>query len=235
VSIADFCTGIYTALAITAAIHHRKNTGEGQWIDMSLQDCVWLLSAVEYSPSYFLNGKILPKLGNGHPSMAPGNLYMAKDGAVIIATGVLPQVLRLYKAMGREDLYDTPLASNYERYKYKDQIDEAVGNWIKTKTVDEILEILRKEDVPCGPVPSFDKVCEDPQLKSREMIIEVEQKVSGPVKVPGSPFKMTRTPGNIKYPAPILGEHNSDVLSGMLGYTEAELKQFSDEGVIQSI
>ncbi len=233
VSIADFSTGIYTALAITAALHHRQNTGEGQWIDMSLQDCVWLLSAIEFSPPYFLNGKILPKLGNGHPSMAPGNLYMAKDGPVIISTGVLHQVLRLYKIMGREDLCDTPLASNQsERYKYKDQIDEAVGEWTKTKTVDEILKILRKEEIPCGPVPSFDKVCQDPHLKSREMIIEVEQEVSGPVTVPGSPFKMSKTPGNIKYPAPILGEHNSDVLSGILGYTEEELNQFSNDGVI---
>jgi len=233
VSIADFSTGLYTALAITAALNHRNNTGEGQWIDMSLQDCVWQFSSIEFSPPYFLNGKILPRLGNGHPSMAPGNLYVAKDGPVLISTGVLNQVLRLYKVMGREDLCNTPLAANQsERYQYKPQIDQAVGEWTKTKTVEEVLAILRKEEIPCSPVPSFDKVCEDPQLKSREMVIEVEQEMSGSVKVPGSLFKMSKTPGYIKYPAPILGENNQEILSGMLGFSEDEIAQFSSDGVI---
>jgi len=233
VSIADFSTGIYTALAITAALHHRQNTGEGQWIDMSLQDCVWLLSSIEFSPSYFLTGKILPRLGNSHPSMAPGNLYMAKDGPVLISTGVHSQVLRFYQAIGREDLCRTPFASDQsERYKYKPQIDAVVNEWTGSRTVAEIIKILREADIPCAPVPSFDQICTDPQLISRDMIVEVEQGVSGPVKVPGSPFKMSRTPGNIKFPAPILGGSNSEILTGMLGLTEEEVEQLSGEGII---
>ena len=233
VSMGDFGTGLFMALAITAALNHRHNTGEGQRIDISLQDCVWQFSSIEYAPPYFLTGKPLPRLGNSHPAMTPGNLYLAKDGPVLISTGVLNQVLRLYKLMGREDLYDTPLAANHnERYKFKPQIDQAVGEWTKTKTVEELLALLRKEEIPCSPVPSFDKVCEDPQLKSREMIIEVEQEMSGPVKVPGSLFKMSKTPGNIKYPAPILGENNQEILADLLGYSEEEIARFSSDGVI---
>jgi CoA:oxalate CoA-transferase len=75
-------------------------------------------------------------------------------------------------------------------------------------------------------------VCNDPQLISREMIIDVEQTISGKVKVPGSLFKMSKTPGNIKYPAPFLGEHNDEVYSGMLGYSEEKINKLSDDGII---
>ena len=233
VSIADFSTGLYTTIAILAALHHRQKTGQGQYIDMSIQDCVWLLTAIEYSPPYFLTGKALPRLGNSHPAMAPGNLYMAKDGPVLISTSGHSQVLAFYKAIGREDLWNTPFTSDQsERYKYKPQIDALVGEWASSRTVAEVLKILREADIPCAPVPSFDQVCNDPQLISRDMIIEVEQPKSGPVKVPGSLFKMSRTPGNVKYPAPALGEHNREILAEALGYTEEEIEKLSGEGVI---
>jgi CoA:oxalate CoA-transferase len=107
-----------------------------------------------------------------------------------------------------------------------------VGEWTITKTVDEIVKQLQEGVIVCSPVPSFDQVCNDPHLLSREMIIEVEQPISGKVKTPGSLLKLSKTPGNVKFPAPMLGEHNSDVLSGMPGYTEEELDQFSSDGVI---
>src|SRR4030042_369830 len=102
---------------------------------------------------------------------------MAKDGPVLISTGVHSQVLGFYKAIGREDLCRTPFASDQsERYKYKPQIDAVVNEWTGSRTVAEILKILRAADIPCAPVPSFDQVCNDPQLISRDMIVEVEQK-----------------------------------------------------------
>ncbi|MGD9118079.1 MAG: CoA transferase [Dehalococcoidia bacterium] len=233
VAIADFSAGLYTALAITAAIHQRGKTGEGQTIEISLQDCIWLFTSIEFSPPYFINGKALPRLGSGHPAMAPGNQYMAKDGPVFICTGVLEQVHKLYRLMGRADLVDSPLGANQsERYKYKKQIDAAVEEWTSTKTMDEIIKILHDAEIPASPVPSLEQVCNDPHLYEREMIIEVEQELSGTIKTPGSLFKMSKTPGNIRYPSPILGEHNLEVYSEMLGYTEEELTQFSAEGVI---
>jgi CoA:oxalate CoA-transferase len=233
VSVADFSGGLYTTIAILGALHHRQNTGEGQTIDISLQDCVWLLTSIEYAPPYFLNGRILPKLGNSHPAMTPGNLYMAKDGPVLISTGEVAQVHRLYKIMGREDLVNTPLGADHEeRIKYKEQIDTIVGEWTKTRTVNEIVNQLQAIEIVCSPVPSFDQVCNDPHLISREMIIEVEQPVSGKVKTPGSLFKLSKTPGNINFPAPTLGEHNLEIYSTLLGHTEEEIGQLSKEGVI---
>jgi CoA:oxalate CoA-transferase len=233
VSIADFGSGLFTAYAIVSALHHRDKTGEGQTIDMSLQDSVWQLTSLEFSPFYFLTGKVLPRLGNGHQAMAPGNLYMAKDGPVLISTGVMEQVKTMYKVMGREDLINSPLCSNQsERYKYKTQIDAIVGDWTKTKTVAEIVKLLSDHEIPCSPVPSLDQVANDPQLIERDMIIEVEQELSGKVKVPGSIFKMSKTPGNVKLRSPILGEHNHEIYSGLLGYSEEKLAQLSEEDII---
>jgi CoA:oxalate CoA-transferase len=234
VSIADFSSGLFTAFAIVAALFHRQRTGEGQTIDISMQDCIWQLTSIEFSPYYFIANQIPPRLGNGHSAMIPCNLYPTKDGGrVFISAGVLSQVHRLYIAMGREDMINTPMGANQnERVKYRAEIDEAITAWTKTKTTDEISDILKKSDVPCTRLPTFDEVCNDPQLLSRDMIIEVEQPISGKVKTPGSLFKLSKTPGKIDYHAPFLGENNQEVLEKILGYSAEEISRLSSEGII---
>jgi CoA:oxalate CoA-transferase len=233
VSIADFSSGFFATLSIVSALYHRLKTGEGQTIDISMQDCIWQLTSIEFSPYYFLNQQIPPRLGNGHSAMIPCNLYPSKDGKVFINAGVLAQVHRLYTTMGRQDLINTPLGANQnERYKHRGEIDEVITAWTKTKSTREITDLLNKADVPCSKLPSFDEVCNDPQLLSRNMIIEVEQVISGKVKTPGSLFKLSKTPGKIDFPAPFLGENNQEVLSDMLGYTEQEISRLSEEGII---
>jgi crotonobetainyl-CoA:carnitine CoA-transferase CaiB-like acyl-CoA transferase len=119
-----------------------------------------------------------------------------------------------------------------ERIKYKKEIDALIGEWTKSETVADITEKLKKADVPCSAVPDFGQVCDDPQIKNRKMIIEVNQRLSGKVKVPGSVFKFSRTPGDINLPASELGEHNPDVYSEMLNITKKELEELANEGVI---
>ena len=234
VSIADFSSGFFAAMSIIGALYHRLQTGEGQTIDISMQDCIWQLTSIEFAPYFFLNHVLPPRLGNGHAAMIPCNLYPTKDNSrVYINAGVLAQVHRLYTAMGRQDLIDSPLGANQNtRFQHRKEIDDVITAWTKTKTTQEIQDILKNADVPCTRLPSFDEVCSDPQLLSRNMIIEVDQLLSGKVKVPGSLFKMSRTPGKIDYPAPFLGENNQEILAGMLGYTEDEIAKLADEHVI---
>jgi CoA:oxalate CoA-transferase len=233
VSIGDFSSGFFTAFAIVSALFHRQRTGEGQTVDISMQDCIWQLTSIEYSPYYFLQGQLPPRVGNGHSGMIPGNLYATQDGYVIICAGVLAQIQRLYKAMGREDLLDTPLCANQsERFVHRDEIDAAIGAWTKNRKTEEIVRLLKSVDVPCSPLPTFAEVCNDPQLLSRDMIIEVDQAISGKVKTPGSLFKFSKTPGNLNFPAPLLGENNHEILSNMLGYTEEQITELSNEGVL---
>jgi crotonobetainyl-CoA:carnitine CoA-transferase CaiB-like acyl-CoA transferase len=199
-----------------------------------MQDCIWALTSIEFAPYYFFNHVIPPRLGNGHSGMIPCNLYPTKDGGrVYINAGVLAQVHRLYTAIGRKDLINTPLGANQnERYSHRAEIDEIITAWTKTKTTQQIQDTLKTADVPCTRLPGFDEVCVDPQLLSRNMIIEVDQPISGKVKTPGSPFKLSKTPGKIDYHAPFLGEHNQDVYSSLLGYSEEEINQLDNEGII---
>lgn len=234
VSMGDFSSGMFATMAILGALLHRQKTGEGQVIDISMQDSIWQLSSIEFAPYYWLNKVIPPRLGNGHAAMIPCNLYPTKDNSrVYINAGVLAQVHRLYAAMGRPELINSPLGENQTvRFQHRQEIDDIITAWTKTKTAQDIQDILKKADVPCTRLPSFDEVCNDPQLISRNMIIEVDQPISGKVKVPGSLFKLTKTPGKIDEHAPFLGEHNIDIFSGMLGYSEKEINQLDDEDVI---
>ncbi|MGD0794321.1 MAG: CoA transferase [Dehalococcoidales bacterium] len=233
VPMGDLVTGIFTAVAILAALQYRNRTGQGQAIDMSLQDCVFLPTSMWCGPTYFLDGKVPQRYGNGDEWLTPANLYPAKDGYVYIAAPLLGQTQSVFKTIGRADLLSSPLcAEGNVRIKYKKEIDDVIGQWTKTKNVAEILEALKKADVPCSAVPDFAQVCNDPQIKNREMVIEVEQLLSGKVKTAGSIFKFSKTPGNIKFPAPFLGEHNLEVYGNMLGFSEAELAQMANDGVI---
>ena len=233
VPLADLMAGIFAALSIVAALQYRSRTGQGQAIDLSLQDCVFLPTAIWCGPTYFIGGKVPQRYGNGDEFLTPSNCYPTKDGYVYIAAAMLGQTQALFKTMGRADLLDSKLCSQgNERLKYRAEIEELVTAWTKSKTVAEILDLLKKADVPCSNVPDFTQVCQDPQIADRKMIIEVEQLLSGKVKAAGSIFKFSRTPGNIAYPAPFLGEHNLDVYGGMLGYTEQEIAEMARNGVI---
>ena len=233
VPLADLMSGVFTALSIVAALQHRTKTGEGQSIDMSLQDCVFLPTAIWCGPTYFLDGRIPQRYGNGDEWTTTSGCYPAKDGYVYIAALMLGQTQRVFETIGREDLLDSPLCTEVnERIKYRQEIDTLVEAWTKTKTVAEILSELKKADVPCSAVPDFGQVCQDPQILNRNMIIEVEQLLSGKVKAPGSVFKLSKTPGNIRFPASFLGEHNLEVYGDMLGYSKQELQQLADEGII---
>jgi len=231
-SIGDFMGGLFAMNSILTALHYKSKTGEGQWIDLSLQDGMWLLTAMEYASTYWVEDKIPQRLGSGAILVTPFNVYQAKDGYVTIATANNQQWERLVGVMGREDLMGERYAQMGSRVKDRDKIDAMVGEWVATKNVTEALKELKDARIPCSPVPSFDQVANDPQLLFREMITEVEQPLSGKVKVPGSVFKLSKTPGDPRLPASPLGEHNYEILCGMLGYNEQAVKKFSEEGII---
>jgi CoA:oxalate CoA-transferase len=231
--IADLGTGVFVALAIVSALRHKSLTGEGQVIDISMQDSIWLLTAIEFASNYFIEGIVPQRYGNAVPHTTPSNLYTTKDGYVIIATLEVSQVKSLFHAIDRDDLIDSPLCSEQkERLKYRDQLDPLIENWTRTKTMQEVIDSLKPLNVPCTIVPTYDMVCNDPQLLSREMIIDVEQPLSGKFRTPGSLFKLSKTPGNVNFAAPGLGENNLEVFSGMLRYSEQEVSQLKLEGII---
>jgi crotonobetainyl-CoA:carnitine CoA-transferase CaiB-like acyl-CoA transferase len=233
VSIADFSGGLFPAIAILAALQHRSNTGRGQFVDMSMQDCIWAITAIQFLGHYVTTGQEPPKLGNSQIEVTPFSIYPAKDGYIVIAIVTVGQWERLLRIMGREDLKSVPeYGTQLTRIKHAEIIDSIVAEWTRDRTVDVIIDQLRAEDLPCAPIPTFSQVANDPQLASRNMVVDVEQLISGKVKVPGSVFKMSETPGDPTQPSPFLGQHNTEVYSELLGYDQEKIGRLQREGVI---
>jgi crotonobetainyl-CoA:carnitine CoA-transferase CaiB-like acyl-CoA transferase len=232
ISIGDYLGGFNGAIAILAALHYRSISGEGQAIDISMQDAVWSLVFPDRA-DYFTTGKIPQKFGNQFASSVPFGSYNAKDGAVVICTITDPQWQKVLQAIGREDLSgDERFTTRDNRVKNREAVNAVVDGFCRERTVEEILTALKKNQVACSPLPSFDQVAHDPHLASREMFVEVEQPVSGRLKLLGSVFKMSKTPGDRKMSAPAVGEHNGEVYAQILGISPQEIQKLEEEGVI---
>ena len=232
ISLGDYMGGYNGAIAILAALYYRTVTGEGQAIDISMQDGIWAMVFPDRA-DYF-DTRIVPKrIGNRLSSSAPFGAYNARDGYVVICTITDPQWQKVLQAMGREDLSGEPrYATRENRTKNMTEVDGLVQAWCKERTVEEVLAILKKSGVPCSPLPTFDQVAADPQLLSREMIVEVEQPVSGKVKLSGSVYKMSKTPGDRRKRIPAVGEHNEEIYGGLLGIDAQEIQKLRQEGII---
>ncbi|MCL2669914.1 MAG: CoA transferase, partial [Syntrophaceae bacterium] len=232
ISIGDYLSGFNCTIAILAALHYQKVTGEGQAIDISMQDAVWGLVLPDRA-DYFVTGKIPGRFGNQFASSVPFGSYSGKDGDVIICTIADAQWQKVLQAIDREDLAnDERFASRDSRVKHREAVNAIVDGFCKEHTVEEIVAALKKTGVACSPLPTFDQVANDPHLAAREMFVEVEQPVSGKVKLLGSTFKMTKTPGERKMPAPAVGEHNQEIYSGFLGISAQELEALRTEGAV---
>jgi crotonobetainyl-CoA:carnitine CoA-transferase CaiB-like acyl-CoA transferase len=232
-AIADFLGGIFSIIAILAALQYRSRTKQGQFVDISMQDCIWYITAIQFLPLYILTGKEPPRLGNRQIEVTPFNIYRAKDGYIVIGVVTVAQWHRLLEVIGREDLNDVPeYASQATRIEHAEQIEAIVETWTKERTVGEMLSVLEAADLACSPVPTFGQVANDPQLASRNMVVDVEQIISGKLRVPGSVFKMAKTPGDATQPAPFLGQHNAEVYSQLLGYDQKTIARLQREGII---
>ncbi len=232
ISLGDYMGGYNGVIAILAALYYRMVTGKGQSIDISMQDGIWAMVFPDRA-DYF-DTRIVPRrIGNKLSSSAPFGAYNARDGHVVICTITDPQWQKVLQAMGREDLSGEPrYATREKRTQNMEEVDGLVQAWCREKTVEEVLAILKKYGVPCSPLPAFDQVAGDPQLLSREMIVEVEQPVSGKVKLSGSVYRMSKTPGDRRKRVPAVGEHNEEIYGGLLGIDAQGMQELRQEGII---
>jgi crotonobetainyl-CoA:carnitine CoA-transferase CaiB-like acyl-CoA transferase len=232
ISLGDYMGGYNGVIGILAALYYRTVTGEGQSIDISMQDGIWAMVFPDRA-NYFDTGTVPGRIGNKLSSSAPFGAYNARDGHVVICTITDPQWQKVLQAMGREDLSGEPrYATRESRTQNMEEVDGLVQAWCRERTVEEVLAILKKYGVPCSPLPTFDQVAGDPQLLSREMIVEVEQPVSGKVKLSGSVYKMSKTPGDRRKRIPTVGEHNEEIYGGLLGIDAQEMQKLKEEGII---
>lgn len=232
VSIADITSGMYAVQGILAALYHREKTGQGQRIDISLLDS--MVSTLTYqSGIYFATGKSPKRMGNRHPSIVPYETFAARDGYFNLGVANENQWLLLCEVLGLAELKSDPRFSSMElRVQNYEALRSILAPILECNTVAHWLDLLRKAGIPCGEVRSVSKALEDPQLRAREMILELHHSKAGPIRVTGSPIKMSAANSLNPSPPPMRGEHNREVFCGLLGLSESELEDLKRDQVI---
>jgi len=232
VYIADYFSGLYLALGILLAIRTRDRTGRGQKVDVALFNSVFSIihSAL---PEYHLLNRVMSRNGNQNRGTAPGNAYKAKDGYIVIEALTQGMWENLARIMGRADLLDDPrFKTPSERLQHANILDPIVGNWVGERSVQEVFEILKEAGVACGPVQDISQLVRDPQIQANKQIAMVHHPALGDLPLPEIAVKLWETPGSIKVPAPMLGQHNEEIYGGLLGYPTKEIEAFRKTGVI---
>jgi formyl-CoA transferase len=226
-SIGDTIASLHGVIGALMALH----SGKGQVVDVALYEamfnCMESLIA-----DYDGDGYVRERTGSTLPGIAPSNLYPCKDGYVLIAGNADSLYYRLMMAIGRADLRDDPaLARNDGRAAQMERIDEAISAWTRTKSLDEVLNIMEKAEVPAGRIYSAADIAADPHFAARGMIEQVIAGDGEPLRVPGIVPKLSATPGAIRSAAPRLGEHTEEVLKS-IGYSPAEIGELMKNKII---
>ncbi|HYE51805.1 MAG TPA: CaiB/BaiF CoA-transferase family protein [Azospirillaceae bacterium] len=233
VAIADLMAGMYSAVAILAALRHRDVSGRGQHIDMALLDTqvAWLSNAGQY---FLTSGKAPKRFGNGHPTIVPYQTFQAADGWIVLAVGNDEQFRKFCAFAGRPDLAADPrFAANRARVANRDAVVAEVAALVRQKPAAHWLEGLEGLGVPCGPINDLEAVFADPQVQARGLRVPVHHPArGGPVDLIASPIRLSDTPVNYRYAPPTLGEHTDEVLADWLKLDEAEIARLRAAGVV---
>jgi formyl-CoA transferase len=230
-SIGDSGTGMHCVIGILAALLQRQMTGEGQQVEVSMQDAVVNLLRVSLRDHQRL-GRPMERTGNQLGSGVPGTTYRCHPGGPndYVFVFVQQQMWHpLLRAIGREELigdprYETPAA----RWDRREEVDALLAAWTSTRSKHEVMAGLAKAGVPCGACLDTGEVLVDPHLRARDMIVEVEHPGRGRYITVGNPIKLSASPTAIG-PAPLLGQHRDQILRE-LGYTEADIQELRDTG-----
>ena len=232
IAITDVLTGMYAALAVTAAIAHRERTGEGQYIDLALLDTIVAFGANQIF-NYFVSGKVPPRYGNAHANLAPYEVFSAADGHIILAAGNDTQWQSFCRAAGRSELGADPrFRTNPDRIRNRKELIPLVRDIMKERTRKDWIERLDAAGVPCGPINNYEEVFDDPQVRHRGLKIETPHPLSRSLPGIASPMRFSKTPVEYDLPPPLLGQHTREVLSGLLALTEPDIDRLRAEGVI---
>ncbi len=214
VSIGDTLAALHGVIGVLMALRHREvNGGEGQFIDVALYESVF--NCMEsLLPEYDAFGTVRERAGSALPGIAPSNAYPCADGHYVLIGGNADSIFRrLMGAIGRQDLADDPdLAHNDGRAARADELDAVIGEWTGARDREAVIRVLGKADVPVGKIYSVADIAADPQYRSRDMILDIEDRDGNALKVPGIVPKLSATPGGIRRRAPALGEHNTEIL-----------------------
>jgi len=183
---------------------------------------------------YTVGGELLTRAGNVSFGGSSSGVYPTTDGHVAIAAGASDAVWRRFcEIIGRGDLIRDPrFAAAAARRDRRDEIAAIIQGWTSQRPKAEVVQILSAGGVPAAPVNTVAEMVADPQVQAREMFVELDHPIYGPVKTTGTPLKLSETPGQVRWLAPLPGEHNEEVFVGLLGHSRDDLARWEAEGVI---
>ena len=232
IPIADEAGGLFAVIGVLAALSERQRTGKGKKIDVSLMDaCMSLLS---YPLSYYFSTGVVPKpLGNsGHLILVPYGIYKTKKG--YIALGVCwPRIAR---AIGADWLaYDPRFKSLQVRQEHRDELNAIIEECLAKAEAVDWMEIFKIEDIAAAKVATLDEVTVDPQVLHQKMILTMEHSLGGKIRLAGNPIKMKGVSEDEFTPPPTLNQHQHEVLSGLLGYSDEKIRKLREEEVENTV
>lgn len=231
-SIGDLGAAVFAATGILAALFERERSGVGQRLDLSMLDAqvAFCENAIT---RYFATGETPRPIGSRHPLSAPFQAFPSRDGHVVLAIVQNEEWERFCRELSLEDLArDERFQTREGRYKNQAALEPPLMELFLTRTTAEWLDFLTGIGIPCAPVHTIDQVVSDPQVRHREMIVELPQEGIGPHPFVNSPIRLDRTPAQVERGAPALGEHTDAVLRDLLGMKEEDVRGLRERGVV---
>jgi formyl-CoA transferase len=232
VPVVDIMTGMYSTIAVCAAIANRERTGKGQHIDMALLDTqVGFLA--NQGANYLVTGEPPVRLGNTHPNIVPYQSVPTKDGAIILACGNDNLFKKLCDLLGQPALKTDPrFATNAARVTNRDTLDPILDELMRQRTTAEWVPALEAAGVPCGPINTLKEVFDDPHVQARGLRVEIPHPTAGKVPLVRSPMRFSETPVEYETPPPLLGQHTDEVLGSVLGKSPTEIAELKRAGTV---
>lgn len=230
-SIADAISGVHMAYALMAALYYREKTGVGQFVDVAMMDTVFA-TLENFVVTKTLTGKAPSRNGNANLGSAPFNLFNTKDGYVTIAVANNNLFDKLTRVMEKRDLSEDPrYKENSLRKKNEVELNKSIDEWTSQYTTQEVCRMLDAASIPVGPILTIDELIEDPHLNARNMLVEIPHPKLGTIKYPGNPIKFSETSDPRFEKAPLLGEHNEEILKEILSKSDLDFKQLKDKDI----
>jgi len=228
----DLGTGSFALSGILAALLARSQTGQGQYLDVSLLDTS--LGLMSYmAQNYWRTGQIPKRMGTGHPAMCPYQAFRAADGDLMLGVGNDAQWQRFCAVAGLQDYVDAPeFCSNAARVRNFDATVALVQAHIATRTVAQWIAALKPAGIACSAIHTLDQALAHPQVAARELIVTSQHPVLGEVRNVGLPIRFGKQPRQAAAPAPLLGEHSRKILAD-LGYSNDAIDAMLADGCVQ--
>ena len=231
VPIVDLMTGMYAAIAVLAAVARRDVTGEGECIDIGMLD-VQVATLSNQAMNFLVSGKEPQRMGTSHPNIQPQDVYACRDGDMVLAVGNDSQFVKFCTALGLDDLaQDERFRKNSARVRNLGLLQPLIAERLKQNDRQHWVAALDAAGVPAGPINKISEVFEDPQVKHRGMLVQIEHPLSGTVPSVASPMRFMQAPLEHKIAPPLLGEHSDQILHA-IGLDDARIAQLRQAGVV---